>query len=79
MEFDHWFNKQSVLIKVLLLIIPVVGWIVEFLVRLSVLLRTKKVEHLIMFILFTFVGWGWILNVIDIVYMCLSGHLILAE
>lgn len=79
MEFDRWFNKQSVLIKVLLLIIPVVGWIVEFLVRLSVLLRTKKVEHLIMFILFTFVGWGWILNVIDIVYMCLSGHLILAE
>lgn len=56
MEFDRWFNQQSVLIKVLLLIIPVVGWIVEFLVRLSVFLRTKKVEHAVMLVLFAFVG-----------------------
>ncbi len=79
MEFDRWFNQQSVLIKVLLLIIPVVGWIVEFLVRLSVFLRTKKVEHAVMLVLFAFVGWGWFLNLIDLIYMCLSGHLILAE
>ena len=79
MEFDRWFNQQSVLIKVLLLIIPVVGWVVEFLVRLSVFLRTKKVEHAVILVLFAFVGLGLFLNLIDLIYMCLSGHLILAE
>ena len=42
MTFDKWFNKQSRLLKILLLILPVVGWIVECLIRLSVMLRTKR-------------------------------------
>lgn len=79
MQFDKWFNKQSVLLKVILLIIPVVGWIVECLVRLSVMLRTKSIVHIVVFILFLVVGWGWVLNVIDLIYMVLTGHLILAD
>lgn len=79
MEFDRWFNEQSVLIKLILLIIPFVGWVVELLVRLSVLLRTKSGVHAVVFVLFVVFGWGWILNIIDLIYMCLTGHLILAE
>ena len=79
MQFDKWFNKQSVLLKVILLIIPVVGWVVECLVRLSVMLRTKSVLHIVVFFVFLFVGWGWVLNVIDLIYMVLTGHLFLGE
>ena len=79
MTFDKWFNSQDRLVQVILLIIPVVGWIIELLIRLSVLLRTRSNEHIIVFVLFVFVGWGWILNIIDIIYLCLNGHLILAE
>lgn len=79
MQFDKWFNKQSVLLKVILLILPVVGWVVECLVRLSVMLRTKSVLHIVVFFVFLFVGWGWVLNVIDLIYMVLTGHLILAD
>ena len=79
MQFDKWFNKQSVLLKVILLIIPVVGWVVECLVRLSVMLRTKSVVHIVVFLVFLFVGWGWVLGVIDFIYMLLTGHLILAD
>lgn len=79
MQFDKWFNKQSVLLKVILLILPVVGWIVECLIRLSVMLRTKSIVHIVVFILFLVVGWGWVLNVIDLIYMVLTGHLILAD
>lgn len=43
MTFDKWFNSQDTLIKVILLIIPFVGWIVELLVRLSVMLRKQDV------------------------------------
>ena len=79
MQFHKWFNKQSVLMKALLLLIPGVNWVVECLVRFSVLAKKKTTLHLIVFLLFLFVGWGWILGVIDFVYMLLNGHLILAD
>ncbi len=79
MTFDKWFNKQSRLLKFILLILPVVGWIVECLVRLSVMLRTKSIIHIIVFLLFLFVGWTWILGVIDLIYLLITGHLILAK
>lgn len=79
MHVDTWFNSQSRLLQVILLLIPFVGWVVEVLVRLSVMLRTKSVLHIVVFILFLVVGWGWVLNLIDIIYLALKGHLILAE
>ncbi len=79
MQFDKWFNKQSTLLKVILLILPFVGWVVEVLVRLSVMLRTKSLVHIVVFLLFLLVGWGWFLGVIDLIYLVLKGHLILAD
>lgn len=79
MTFDAWFNKQSTLVKAILLIIPFVNWIVELLVRLSVLLRTKSVVHVVVFILFLVLGWGWFLGLLDLIYCLVTGHLFLAE
>lgn len=79
MTFDKWFNSQSRLIQVILLLIPIVGWIVECLVRLSVMLRTQSILHIIVFLLFLLVGWGWFLCIIDLVYLLVTGHLILAK
>ncbi len=79
LEFDKWFNKQSTLIKAILLLLPVVGWICECLVRLSVALRTKSGLHVVVFVLFLVVGWGWFLGLIDFIYLLVKGHLILAE
>ena len=79
MTFDKWFNKQSVIVKAILLLLPVVGWVCECLIRLSVMLRTKETIHVGVFLAFLFIGWGWILGVIDFIYMLLTGHLILAK
>lgn len=79
MNFDTWFNKQSTLIKVILLIIPVVGWICELLIRLSVMMKKTDLAHILVFVLFLFVGWGVILEIVDIVWLVLNGHLILGE
>ena len=67
------------LLKAILLLIPGVNWVVECLIRLSVMLRTKSVVHIVVFLVFLLVGWGWFLGVIDFVYMLLTGHLILGE
>ena len=79
MAFDKWFNSQSVLLKAILLLIPGVNWVMELLIRLSVMLRTKSVLHIVVFIVFLCVGWGWFLGVIDFIYMFVTGHLIFAE
>ncbi len=79
MKFDKWFNSQSTLIKAILMLIPFVNWICELLIRGSVMLRTKSIIHIVVFILFLVVGWTWILAVIDFVYMLLTGHLILGD
>lgn len=79
MQFNKWFNSQETWLKVLLLIIPFVGWVVELLVRLSVMLKTKSTVHIVVFVLFIVIGWAWILCVIDLIYLILKGHLILAE
>ena len=78
MNFDKWFYSQDRILQIILLIIPFVGWIVELLVRLSVMMRTMKIEHILVFILFLVVGWGWFLCLIDLIYLAVKGRLILA-
>ena len=79
MTFDKWFNSQSRLLKVLLLILPAVGWIVECLIRLSVMLRTKSLVHIVIFLLFLLVGWTWLLCIVDLIYLIITGHLLFAK
>lgn len=78
MEFDKWFNKQSTLLKVILLIIPFVGWVVELLVRTSVAVTKKDAVSIVVLVLFVVIGWAWILCVVDLIYLIVKGHLILA-
>ena len=78
MSFDKWFYGQDNIVQALLLIIPFVGWVVECLVRLSVALNKKDAVSIIVFVLFLVVGWGWLLCLIDLIYLILNGRLILA-
>jgi hypothetical protein len=78
MEFDKLFNKQSRLVQILLLLIPVVNWFTEILVRLSVFLRKKDIVSLLLFIL-VIPGVGIILGWVDLIWTLLYGHLILAD
>ncbi len=56
-----WFNRQSRLVQILLLLIPVVNWIVEIIVRWSTFLKKGGVVRLIICLVVTigglFVGW----------------------
>ncbi|MBE7079529.1 MAG: hypothetical protein E7380_06725 [Clostridiales bacterium] len=78
MKFDKWFYSQSTLVKVLLLLIPFVGWAMELFIRLSVAIREQDALHWVVFILFVAVGWTWVLCVVDLIYFLLKGRLILA-
>ncbi len=72
-----WFNRQSRLVQIILLLIPVVNWVVEILVRWSAFLKTKSLVTLLVAILVTFFGlaFGWL----DLIWCLLFKHLIFAK
>ena len=77
MAFDKWFEKQSLLVKVVLMLIPVVNWVLEVLIRASAFLRKNSGVNLIGLI-FGIVGnviWGWV----DLIVLILTGKLFLLE
>ena len=71
------FNEFDKLIRFLLLIIPFVGWITEIVIRWSVFLEKKSLVSLVMALLHTFVGWAWVLGVIDAVLVLLDKDMLL--
>lgn len=70
-----WFNKQSRLVQILLLLIPGVNWVTELVVRWSTLLKKFSIVRLVVCILVTFFGlvFGWI----DLLWVLLFKKLIL--
>ena len=77
MKFDKWFEEQSRLIKVILLILPIVGWVVEILVRLSAVLRNSSVLNIVGLVIAIIGNWIW--SVIDLVVLIVTGKLFLLE
>lgn len=76
-NFAKWFYKQGILIQLILLLIPVVNWVVEVLVRWSAFLKTKSLFTLIFAIVVIPCGlvFGWL----DLIWLILTGHLIFAK
>lgn len=70
-----WFNKQSRLVQIVLLLIPGVNWITEILVRWSTYLKKGGTVRLIISIIVTIFGlvFGWI----DLVWVLLFKKLLL--
>ena len=70
-----WFNRQSRIVQLLLLLIPVVNWFVEIIVRWSTFLKKGGLIRLIVSIIVTFFGlvFGWI----DLIWVLLFKKLLL--
>lgn len=70
-----WFSKQSKLVQVLLLLIPVVNWITELVVRWSTWNKKGGLLRLVICIVVTFGGLviGWL----DAIWVLLTGKLLL--
>lgn len=74
---EKWFEKQSRLVQILLLLIPVVNWVVEILVRWDHALKKGSLFKYLVAIIVTFGGLvvGWV----DLVWCLLFKHLIFCD
>ncbi|MBE7088744.1 MAG: hypothetical protein E7370_04435 [Clostridiales bacterium] len=71
-----WFNKQSRLIQIILLLIPGINWITEIVVRWSTWLKQKGLLRLIICILVT-IPSGIIIGWLDLLWVILFKKLFL--
>lgn len=72
---DAWFHKQSKLIQVILLLIPVVNYITEILVRWSAFLKKGGAIRLIVCIIVT-IPTGIIIGWLDAIWTLLFNKLL---
>ena len=79
MNFDTWFHKQNKIIQIVLLILPLIGWIVDLLVRWSAFIKKNTTVNLIMALVITIFGEFWILTILDAVFIALNNKLSLED
>ncbi len=72
-----WFNKQSRLVQILLLLIPFVNWITEIFVRATGVVQKPTLGNILGFILVIF--FGAIIGWVDLVWVLLTNHLIFCK
>lgn len=77
MTVDKWFEEQSLLVKIILLIIPfAVGWVFEILIRVSAVIRKSSTTNIVGLVLGAVVPfWG----IVDIVGLLVKDKLFLFE
>lgn len=76
-EFKTWFDKESRLVKIILLLIPFVNWLVELCIRWTVAIKGKDNVNFVIAIVFTF--FGLVLGWVDLIWVLLFDRLIFVK
>ena len=74
MEFTKWVDEQSKAVKILLFF-PIWGWIFGFIYRILKFVETSETATLIGAILFIIPFTGFILEIVDFVFIIIEGNL----
>ena len=71
-----WFNSQSRLVQLILLLIPFVNWIVEIYVRVTAVVEKPTTENILGVIFGLIIPvFGWL----DLIWVLLFNHLLLCK
>ena len=79
MKVDMWFDEQTLLVRIILIIIPFVGWIIELFVRISALVRRQSGINIAGLIVFAILGGFWVLCLFDVLSLLINDRLLLIE
>ena len=73
MGFTKWVDEQTTAVKILLFF-PIWGWIFGFLYRLFKFIETEETATLIGAILFIIPFTGFILEIVDFIFIIMEGN-----
>lgn len=78
LTFDKWFQEQTKVWKIVLLVIPFVNYIIEILVRASAIVRKNSATN-IAGVIFFIVPWGLFTSYLDLIWVIIFDQLFLFE
>ena len=76
---EKWFSQQSYITQLILIIIPIVGWIFEILVRIFAVIRSHSKTNIAGLVIFALLGGFWILCFIDVFVLYFKEDLMLID
>ena len=76
MTFDKWFEEQALWLRVVLLIVPFVGWVMEILIRVSAIIRKSSTLNIVGLILGVVVP---IFGIVDAIVLLITGKQLILE
>ena len=79
MNFDRWFEGQSRVVQIILLVIPFVGWVVEVLYRVSKIIKKPCFMNIAGLVIFGVIGLAWFGLVLDVIFLFLNDRLCFIE
>ena len=76
MTFDKWFEEQALWLRVLLLIVPFVGWVMEILIRVSAIIRKSSTLNIVGLVLGVVVPF---FGIVDAIVLLITGKQLILE
>ena len=76
----EWFNKQNNIVRGILLLIPLLGWILEMVIRWTYYANNKdNSTNLLFAILYTIPPTGYVLAIVDAVFLFIGKNMLFME
>ena len=76
MTFDKWFEEQALWLRVVLLIVPFVGWVMEILIRVSAVIRKSSTLNIVGLVLGAVVPF---FGIVDAIVLLITGKQLVLE
>ena len=76
MTFDKWFEEQALWLRVVLLIVPFVGWVMEILIRVSAVIRKSSTLNIVGLVLGAVVPF---FGIVDAIVLLITGKQLILE
>ena len=76
MTFDKWFEEQALWLRVVLLIVPFVGWVMEILISVSAIIRKSSTLNIVGLVLGVVVPF---FGIVDAIVLLITGKQLILE
>ena len=76
MTFDKWFEEQALWLRVVLLIVPFVGLVMEILIRVSAVIRKSSTLNIVGLVLGAVVPF---FGIVDAIVLLITGKQLVLE
>ena len=77
LNMTEWFKKQSKVVRIILMIIPMVNWVIDIVIRIEALIKKQSTNNILGLVLYVF--FGYVLAFVDLIMVIIDKDFLLVE